>query len=237
MPILCSGVLNAALFTVNGLSKRLVAWAAGSTVSDLTTGEMVVSGILTAPFYGFVLTPMDLVKTRLQMQSASLNKIYSGPIHCLVQTARQDGVRALFDGYTATVARAAFGLPAYFLIYRQLRSKLTTDGVPDPINSMVSGCAGGAAYWGMSYPFDTVKTQMSNQRAMSRMVKYGATTPAVAAGGGVGMRATILRIFTRDGIRGFYRGYLPCMIRSAPANGVAFVGVEATLKFFGQEGF
>ena len=90
------------------------------------------------------MAPVDLVKNRLQVQSAQTKKasesgafdllfisrshqpphfnghslqVYSGPIDVIVKTVRNDGIRAMFDGYTATVCQRMIGLPFFFVFY------------------------------------------------------------------------------------------------------------------------
>lgn len=54
---------------------------------------------------------------------------------------------------------------------------------------------------------------------------------AVGKKGGT-FTGTIKRIYSSSGIRGFYRGIFPCLIRSVPANAVAFFGYETTVNYF-----
>ncbi len=46
---------------------------------------------------GFVLYPMNLVKTRLQVQQGS--NIYRGTVHALFKIARLEGYQALWRGF------------------------------------------------------------------------------------------------------------------------------------------
>ena len=39
------------------------------------------------------------------------------------------------------------------------------------------------------------------------------------------------------GVRVFYRGFLPCIMRAFPANAVVFLGLEMTLRGFGYSDF
>ena len=46
------------------------------------------------------------------------------------------------------------------------------------------------------------------------------------------LSVTIKRIYANGGIRAFYRGISPCLLRSVPANAVAFFGYEKTVSLF-----
>ena len=89
-PLVSMGILNAAIFTLGATSKRVVAWAAGfDSVKELRTPHVIASAWLTAPFYCLFVCPVDVVKNRLQIQTAEGTARYSGPIDCIVK--RRDG--------------------------------------------------------------------------------------------------------------------------------------------------
>jgi len=53
--------------------------------------------------------PVELIRIRLQTQPVE-KKIYSGPIDCIRQIYRAGGIRALYRGLGATVAREGHGM-------------------------------------------------------------------------------------------------------------------------------
>ena len=47
---------------------------------------------------------------------------------------------------------------------------------------------------------------------------------------------TVVReIYKGGGVRNFYRGIAPCLVRAVPANAVTFFGYEKTVELFGAE--
>ena len=70
-----------------------------------------------------------------------------------------------------------------------------------------------------SFPFEhAVKTRLQSQEGSPR----------------VGLAALVRRIYaTEGGVRAFFPGYVPCLLRAAPANAVCFLAVEWTLAACG----
>ena len=73
----------------------------------------------------FVLTPVELVKCRLQIQAqqsaseaaASASTAYKGPIDVVRRTIAQDGIRGLWKGQMSCLAREVPGNMAWFGFY------------------------------------------------------------------------------------------------------------------------
>ena len=78
--------------------------------------EMTLSeGFLCGGVAGFVncivITPVELVKCRLQVQKDAIkNSYYTGIRDCLIKTWKKDGIKGLYKGNFASIARE---IPAY----------------------------------------------------------------------------------------------------------------------------
>ncbi|XP_076451957.1 mitochondrial thiamine pyrophosphate carrier-like [Babylonia areolata] len=73
-----------------------------------------------------IIFPLDVVKKRLQVQGFESARIrfgatrqYSGMVSCLVQIARQEGVRGLYKGLTPGVLKAGLVAGINFSVYEQ----------------------------------------------------------------------------------------------------------------------
>jgi solute carrier family 25 (mitochondrial S-adenosylmethionine transporter), member 26 len=71
--------------------------------STLTSQEELAAAAFTGGTVAFVTTPLDLIKTKLSMQSTSGGQ-YSGVIDALQSVYSEGGIKALFVGSTARVA-------------------------------------------------------------------------------------------------------------------------------------
>lgn len=68
---------------------------------------------------------------------------------------------------------------------------------------------------------DLVKTRLQTQRGDARLT----------------VREMVAHVYRSGGLRAFYRGFTPCILRAAPANAVAFWGLETTMQALGAGSF
>lgn len=82
-------------------------------------------------------------------------------------------------------------------------------------------------FWLTSYPSDVVK-----QRIMTDGLGKGHNGSMLSDGPKrfPTWKAAASDIWTRDGVRGFWRGFVPCFLRAFPANGMALVAFEGVMR-------
>ncbi|XP_011373559.1 mitochondrial basic amino acids transporter [Pteropus vampyrus] len=68
--------------------------------------------------------PMELAKTRLQLQDASPTRTYRGSLDCLAQIYRHEGLRGVNRGMVSTLLRETPSFGVYFLTYDVLTRAL-----------------------------------------------------------------------------------------------------------------
>jgi len=211
-PLVMTGYTNAVLFTANGLALRLVR---GSQTTPLSGPQMLLATWITAPVYVFALTPIEVVKVRLQIQSSSAVRLYDGPLDCIRQTVRNEGASALFKGFSATLASRFVGLPFYLAGYWAFKRALTSwNGGSESFSvTLVAGGLAGMSFWTANYPLDYLKTRLQENR-----------------GAKLGLIATAREVFAKGGIRGFYKGFSACLLRAFPANAAQFSVNDWTTK-------
>jgi solute carrier family 25 carnitine/acylcarnitine transporter 20/29 len=73
----------------------------------------------------------------------------------------------------------------------------------------IAGGIGGTLYWMFNYPFDFVKTKMQTDKFGD--FKYKTTLQCFQDN------------YREGGLKGFYKGYVICMMRSFPVNAAAVV--------------
>jgi mitochondrial ornithine carrier protein len=85
---------------------------------DITFGSIagMASKILEHPF--------DLTKVRLQSQVLDSTARFTGPVDCLKQTWKADGILGLYRGLPAPLVGAMFENASLFLAYNELQSAL-----------------------------------------------------------------------------------------------------------------
>ena len=196
---------------------------------DLPLPQVFLAGSCGGMSTSFLVTPLELIKCRLQVDrvgkgaggggGAAAAPRYAGPVDCLVQSVRAEGLRVLYRGHSATFAREAVGTGSWFTTYelglRTLAPRTPRDQVPTPI-VLLCGATAGAALNGIPYPFDTAKSVLQT-------LQGGAGAPRTLLGA---MRL----IVDSQGVAGLYRGLTPALLRAMPANAAVFLVVRCHLE-------
>jgi len=160
----------------------------------------------------FVCTPMDVVKTRLQLsKSGVLGEVYSGPIDCAITIVKNEKLRSLFKGLSPALCRACTYGTARFGFYEPFKGLIAGN---EPAGQLSLGTkilagvgSGGVASYVFS-PLDLLKVRMQGDRSGKR---YPRLLPAFVA------------IAQVEGIRGMYRGSSVNVARAATCAAVELV--------------
>jgi len=75
-----------------------------------------------------------------------------------------------------------------------------------------AGGLSGIALWLVTYPVDMIKTKIQADNLQKPVFK--------------GMYDCCLNIYKTGGLKGFYKGLTPCLLRAVPANGATFLAYE-----------
>ena len=210
-PLAIMGTYNAVLFSVNQGMTLLVTPKDHPKDKPLPMWRVAVAAQMTAPICVAVLTPMEVVKVQLQVQPVGEGRLFTGPVDCAVKLIKKDGLKTLIRGYWPTVGSRLVGLPFYFLGYEAVRKYLSEghEKPPEYVQPVAGACAG-ISFWTTCYPFDFTKTKV---QATGRTAVDVVTTT-----------------FTNEGVKGLYRGFMPCMLRAVPANASVWFGMDKTIK-------
>jgi solute carrier family 25 (mitochondrial carnitine/acylcarnitine transporter), member 20/29 len=83
--------------------------------------------------------------------------------------------------------------------------------------ALVAGGSAGFCYWLSCYPIDVVKNK----------IQASPDTPVPQY---KSMMGAFRSIWAKEGIRGFFVGFSPCVVRAFPANAAAFMGFEMAMR-------
>lgn len=153
-----------------------------------------------------IASPIEVVKLRLQVQHALLEKgviayRYEGIFDCFRRLYVENGIPAFFKG-NATNALRFFLTQALNFSFRDLFRKLIEErkGGSNFMDNLLAGAAAGGSTQMLVYPLDYARTRLANQ------VKSGKT------GEYQGLMDCIKKTYRSDGLEGLYRGFtVSCM--------------------------
>eukprot|EP01052_Picozoa_sp_SAG31_P013929 SAG31_NODE_850_length_11521_cov_47.558396_9_plen_404_part_00 len=253
-PMLSVPLVNAIVFGSFGQAKAVLLAQRGQTQGSLTSAEACVAGAYAGLVNTAIVTPMELVKCRLQMQTAA-HAVSSGTApttlrselrasHAAVrEILAADGWKGLWRGNVACASREVASYIGMFGTYELLKSTfgVREDGEETALQTVLFGGLAGVACWSLSYPQDVVKSHLQLQplttapawqRAQAyRHVRLPGPLPFRDGGIYEATRA----IVSKHGLAGLWRGYSACALRAFPANGAGFLAYEATMKALAAE--
>ncbi|GAW06006.1 carnitine acyl carnitine carrier [Lentinula edodes] len=219
-PLLGVTPIFAVSFWAYDASKKLIS---ALTKSDtLSTTQLAAAGFLSAVPSTAVTAPVERAKVLLQVQGQGLSEQkYKGVTGVLRHMYQEGGLRSVFRGSGATLARDGPGSAAYFAAYEVTKKALTPAGSsPSDLNLGSIICAGGVAgvaMWSLAIPPDVLKSRI---QAAPKDTYSGILDCA---------RKTI----AQDGVAALWKGFGPAMARAFPANAATFLGSVATIYLQG----
>jgi len=136
-----------------------------------------------------------------------------GQLACAKQIIQKESFKGLFKGTLITYARDMPSFATYFFVYEYLQDKVFSDSSQGrtSIGTITSGALAGIAGWTVAIPSDVVK---SNHQCDPN------SKSAISAA---------MKLFKLQGVRGFFLGAGPILLRAGPANAAAFLGYEAAI--------
>ena len=223
-PLLGISLCVAVQFGSNELAKNF--FKKNSKGGNLAVKDYMFCGMFAGFCNSFVMSPVELIRIKLQVQgnSSSGNK-YTGTFDCVNKIFKQYGIRGIYQGFSATLFREIPAYAVYFGVYESLMARSEKKygqrkNIP-LANVMSFGAMSGFFLWLCTFPNDVVKSCMQADSLDKR--KYPTIISSIA---------TINR---ESGIKGFFKGLSPCLMRSAPINAATFLTFEVTHKFLNQK--
>jgi len=161
-PMVATGFINSALFGMMGMCKEYVQ---GDNKVP-TIPQVMFCGMTTGWVVSIIVTPIEQIKSRLQIQYAlpsGVKPLYSGPLDCARQLVKNNGIRGLYIGWFATVLHRGQNW-SYFGAYEAARRYLApnSEGKLSPLASICAGACAGTSFWLSCYPLDVVKSRFQS---------------------------------------------------------------------------
>ncbi|CCM02973.1 uncharacterized protein FIBRA_05088 [Fibroporia radiculosa] len=203
-------------------------WLADKETGKTSVGNIFIAGLGAGTTEAvFVVTPMEVVKIRLQAQQHSLadpleTPQYRNAGHAVYKIIREEGFSALYRGVSLTALRQATNQGANFTAYQELK-KFAHQMQPELVDlpsyqHMVIGLISGAMGPFSNAPIDTIKTRLQKATAVPGTSAF----QRIAAIAG--------DMWRQEGFRSFYKGITPRVLRVAPGQAIVFAVYERMRK-------
>lgn len=164
-----------------------------------------------------VCSPMELIKTRLQLQSQNpMNKQFSGALHCLRHIFKTEGFRGVYRGIGITALRDLPGFSSYFVSYEML---IKYSPNPGNFYLFMAGGIAGVISWILTVPMDVIKSRLQAD-GMTGKHRY------------TGIRDCFTQSYKDEGLSFLTRGMCSTLLRAFFINAACFFVVSWTLKVF-----
>ncbi|KAK2609346.1 hypothetical protein QQS21_002127 [Conoideocrella luteorostrata] len=197
----------------------------GQDLAPLT--RLVCGGIagITSVFFTY---PLDIVRTRLSIQTASFSELGQKPRKMpgmwatMTQMYKTEGgMAALYRGIIPTVAGVAPYVGLNFMVYESVRKYLTYDGEQNPgaARKLLAGAISGAVAQTFTYPFDVLRRRFQINTMSGMGYQYKGVIDAIRV------------IVGQEGVRGLYKGIVPNLLKVAPSMASSWLSFEMTRDF------
>lgn len=221
-PLLGIGACVSVQFGGFGFAKRYFEERNGKG-RDLSYAQYYYAGAFAGVANSVISGPIEHVRIRLQTQPHGAAALYSGPLDCVRKLSAHQGVlRGLYRGEAVTVIREAQAYGLWFMSFEYMmnshaaRNGMQRKDIPPYMVAFYGGLAGEALWLG-SYPFDVIKSKMQTDG-------FGSTQKYKS------MRDCFAQTYRAEGMRGFWKGLGPTLLRAMPVSAGTFATVELTLR-------
>ncbi|KAK8139547.1 hypothetical protein PG984_000670 [Apiospora sp. TS-2023a] len=196
--------------------------------ASLSPFQRLICGGIAGVTSVFLTYPLDIVRTRLSIQSASFAALGDRPKQLpgmwptLVTMYKQEGgAAALYRGIIPTVTGVAPYVGLNFMTYEFVRKYLTPEGDQNPsaVRKLLAGAVSGAVAQTCTYPFDVLRRRFQINTMSGMGYQYKSIGDAIRV------------IVAQEGWRGLYKGLVPNLLKVAPSMAANWLSFEMTRDF------
>ncbi|CAB4287736.1 unnamed protein product [Prunus armeniaca] len=200
---------------------------------QLSPGLHLASAAEAGALVSLCTNPIWLVKTRLQLQTPlHQTQPYSGFYDALRTIVREEGWAALYKGLLPSLFLQVSHGAIQFTAYEELRKVVvdfkskksrrhsgSADSVLNSVDYAALGASSKVAAILLSYPFQVMRSRLQQRPSSEGIPRYMDSWHVI--------RETV----RFEGVRGFYKGITPNLLKNVPAASITFIVYENVLKF------
>lgn len=175
---------------------------------------MVISSLVAGGIAGALakttIAPLDRTKINFQISNKPFS--FGDALNFMVKSYKTEGITSLWRGNSATLARIIPHGAFQFTAHEQWKRILHVDNTVDPnnkqnlYNRFLAGSLAGVTSQSITYPLDLARARM----AVTAKAEYKS------------LLEVFKKIYQTEGLRAFYKGYVPTILGVIPYAGMSF---------------
>jgi solute carrier family 25 folate transporter 32 len=165
--------------------------------------------------------PVWVIKTRMLSSDKGAEGAYPSMSAGIRTIWQREGVKGFYRGLGVSLIGVSHGA-VQFAVYEPAKGLYTTtqltegERMPTEVTMFLSSAAKLVA-GAVTYPYQVLRSRLQNYQAEERF--------------GKGFRGVVRKTWREEGVRGFYRGLVPGVVRVMPATWVTFLVYE-NVKYY-----
>ena len=194
----------------------------GYVNSDFSNYIPAVAGVCSRSITCFMIAPLELLRTNMQSSSAfSIKDLY----YISVGSIRSKGYLPLWCGFKPMLIRDIPFSALYWSGYEALKVHLQLhcnnprDNISNLLITIISSGLCGSVAAALTTPFDVLKTQIEITVQDKKL-----NNPKIIQ--------TIVDVYTKSGVKGFFKGVIPRCVKVGPACTIMITTFELVMNFF-----
>lgn len=220
-PLAGFAAMNAITFGVQGMTYRRL---------EPGRNSLFLSGLVAGVAQSIVVSPMELVKTQMQLQGQGMKYKhvirhtpdemlrFSGSWDCIRKIFKSGGFRGIYRGFIATALREGPAMGVYFAVYHELCSWMAKSHESvhhlGLLHLLIAGGVTGSISWVSTYHVDVVKSRFQ----------------ADINGKYTGLVDCLRQTYNSGGMPIFFRGLSTAVVRAFPVNAATLATVTLILR-------
>ncbi|EFA84007.1 EF-hand domain-containing protein [Heterostelium album PN500] len=163
--------------------------------------------------------PLDLIRSRLTVQIHEQK--YTGIADAYRKIVAEEGYRGLYKGLFTSALGVAPYVAINFTTYETLKYFFSKDKNLTVVNSLIFGAISGATAQTITYPIDLLRRRLQVQGIGGAPLIYSGPLDACK------------KVIKEEGVRGLYKGMIPCYLKVIPAISISFCVYELMKSLLG----
>ena len=216
-PLLTTSMFKSAAFTIYDRSITFMK----TQRDDGAVGfkENFVAGATAGLCIAAFSSPVEVIKVQLQLLRLN-NNVNNMTLYQQLRQSGQSSIRAIFRGTGTQMSREAVGFGTYFASYHSISHLLKYDHSESTTTQQkfLAGGLSGIIIWLIIFPIDLIKSRLQKEAFHSVSDRLY-----------VNALDCVRQTFAQSGIKGFYSGIKPTLLRAFPVHALIF-GVYETIK-------